>query len=608
MPARLPLSSLRLRLGAGLSPLALACALGAAAAQGVPPGPIPGPAHAQTPAQGQNPGQSQGSIQGSIQGSNQGSNQAPNQGSGQPAGAQAPVAPAPVAAESAPAAPGGPAQPASAPVAEAPVPAPAKKREHAPLVYARVSTDPVPTVAPGTFLDTLRMAERYQAFVEAGGWESLPADLVLKPGARNPSVPSLRHHLTLTGDLPADAAPSDRFDPPLVAAVKAFQARHGLPETGILGRQTLAALNVPASVRQRQLAASANRLMGSNFPFGERYVIVNIPSATVEAVERGQVTRRYVAVVGSPDKATPTIETRITDINFNPTWTVPVSVVKNEIIPKMRKDAGWLARNHIRILGPGGVEVNPTAIDWKGEKAVNYTLRQDSGFDNSLGQVRIDMPNRHAVYMHDTPAKSFFAREVRFHSHGCVRVGQVKEFVGWLLEGTPGPNGSGSNWGPIEIETGIAAGDRRDIKPTKPIPVAFVYLTGYATPDGRAHFRDDIYNLDSPSPPAAAAVPDVQTTGAITPRATPPKAIPAPMPSRAAEDAAPEPAALKPSALKPAALKPSAPKLATPKPATLNLLAPKPEARTLAPEGLPAPKALPGSKAFPAPKAWPAPK
>ncbi|WP_336485903.1 L,D-transpeptidase family protein [Methylobacterium nigriterrae] len=499
MPARSPWSSARLR--AGLSPLALLCALGAAAAEGTGPAPAP-PAAAAEPA-------------------------------------PAPAAAPPAAATATP-----------APVAEAPPPAPPRKpRPPVPLVYARVSADPVPTLAPATFLDTLRMAERYQAYVEAGGWESLPADLVLKPGARNPAVPSLRHHLTLTGDLPADAPPSDRLDPPLVSAVKAFQARHGLPETGILGRQTIAALNVPASVRQRQLAASATRLMGSNFPFGERYVIVNIPSAVVEAVEKGAVARRYVAVVGSPDKPTPAVETRITDVNFNPTWTVPVSVVRNEIIPKMRKDAGWLARNRIRILGPGGVEVDPTAIDWTGGKAVNYTLRQDSGFDNSLGQVRIDMPNRHAVYMHDTPSKSLFAREVRFHSHGCVRVGQVKEFVGWLLEGTPGPNGPGSAWGAIEIETGIATGERRDIKPVKPVPVAFVYLTGYATPDGRAHFRDDIYNLDSPAPPAAAAAADVQTTGSIGPRA-------APKPARAPE-AAPQPAPPRPETRRTAPVAPA---------------------------------------------------
>ncbi|MCJ2088746.1 L,D-transpeptidase family protein [Methylobacterium sp. E-005] len=404
-------------------------------------------------------------------------------------------------------------------------------REAAPLVYAKVSTDPSPTLTARTFLDTLRAAERYAAFAEAGGWERLPEDLArLKPGERSPAIPALRHHLTLTGDLPADAPPSDRLDPPLVAAVSAFQARHGLPDSGILGRLTLNALNVPATVRQKQLSASAARLMGSKFPFGERYIVVNIPSAAVEAVENGTVVRRYVAVVGSPDKATPPVETRITDINFNPTWTVPASVVKNEIIPQMRKNPGYLAKNHIRILGQTG-EVDPTKIDWAGQKAVAYTLRQDSGFDNSLGQVRIDMPNRFAVYMHDTPAKSLFAASVRFHSHGCVRVGQVKELVGWLLQGTDGPNGPGSTWGPIEIETGIADGERRDIKLPKPVPVTFVYLTGYATPDGKAHFRDDIYKLDTPAaePAATGAIPPASAGAAVKPAAgNPPsrKAIP----------------------------------------------------------------------------------
>lgn len=407
---------------------------------------------------------------------------------------------------------------------------PKRSREAPPLVYAKVSADPSPTLTPRTFLDTLRAAERYAAFAEGGGWERLPDELArLKPGERSPAIPSLRHHLTLTGDLPADAPPSDRLDPPLVAAISAFQGRHGLPDGGILGRLTINALNVPAETRQRQLAASAARLMGSKFAFGERYVVVNVPSAAVEAVDSGAVVRRYVAVVGSPDKATPAVETRITDVNLNPTWTVPVSVVKNEIIPQMRKNPGYLAKNRIRILGPGGSEVDPTKVDWATEKAVNYTLRQDSGLDNSLGQVRIDMPNRYAVYMHDTPAKSLFAASVRFHSHGCVRVGQVKELIGWLLQGVEGPNGPGSSWGPIEIETGIADGGRRDIKLVKPVPVAFVYLTGYAGSDGRAHFRDDIYGLDTPaSPPSIPAAPkaadpvsDVQITGAIGPRKVP---------------------------------------------------------------------------------------
>ena len=438
-----------------------------------------------------------------------------------------------------------------------------KSREPAPLVYAKVSTDPNPTLTSRTFLDTLRAAERYAAFAEAGGWERLPEDLArLKPGERHPAIPALRHHLTLTGDLPADAPPNDRLDPPLVAAIAAFQARHGLPDSGVLGRLTINALNVPAAVRQRQLAASAARLMGSKFPFGERYVVVNIPSAAVEAVENGAVARRYVAVVGSPDKATPPVETRITDINFNPTWTVPASVVKNEIIPQMRRNPGYLAKNHIRILSPAG-EVDPTRIDWAGEKAVNYTLRQDPGFDNSLGQVRIDMPNRFAVYMHDTPAKSLFAASVRFHSHGCVRVGQVKELVGWLLQGTDGPNGPGTSWGPIEIETGIADGERRDIKLAKPIPVTFVYLTGYATPDGKAHFRDDIYNLDTPAaePAATGTIPPAAAADAGAAKPTPATTAPATPRPGAAHDAKPVPAraaVARPAPARPAPAKPAA--------------------------------------------------
>ncbi|ACL59540.1 L,D-transpeptidase family protein [Methylobacterium nodulans] len=414
-----------------------------------------------------------------------------------------------------------------------------------PLVLAKISQDPTPTLAPSTFLDTLRMADRYQAIVQAGGWPGVPANLSLKPGDRNPAVALLRRRLAVTEDLAADAPASDVMDEALVAALKRFQQRHGLPDTGLLGPMTVKALNVPASTRQRQLAASASRLMGSRFPFGERYVVANIPSATVEAVERGTVARRYVAVVGKPDRASPLVETRITNVNFNPTWTVPVSLIKKDIIPHMRKDPGYLAKMHIRMLDGQGNEVQPTAIDWSTEKAVNYTLRQDPGFDNSLGQVRIDMPNRHAVYMHDTPSKNLFSRTARFHSSGCVRVAEVKGLVGWLLEGTPGPGGPGTVWGPMEIETGIATGERRDIKLAKPVPVTFVYLTGYATPDGRAHFRDDVYSLDGGSPAPGRPEPDVAATASIAPKPSP-KPWPKPAAGRAtastAAPAVPKPA------------------------------------------------------------------
>lgn len=482
-------------------------------------------------------------------------------------------------------------QPAVAPQASrgstVAAPAPKKSRAVPALVYAKVSEDPTPTLTPATFLATMRMADHYKALAEAGGWSQVPTGLSLKPGDRDPAVAALRGHLVMTGDLAANATHSDLYDETLVAAVKSFQARHGLPESGLVQRLTVAALNVPASVRQRQLAASAERLMGSKFPFGERYVVVNIPSATVEAVENGAVARRYVAVVGKPDKATPSVETRVTDVNLNPTWTLPVSVIKNEIIPTMRKNPGYLAKNHIRMLGPGGVEVDSTTFDWSGEKAVNYTLRQDSGFDNSLGQVRIDMPNKFAVYMHDTPSKSLFAGNVRFHSHGCVRVGQVKEFAAWLLQGTEGPNGAGSSWGPIEIESGIATGEKRDIKLVKPVPVTFVYLTGYATPDGRAHFRDDIYGLDTPGAPAPSAATDVVTTGSITPRAViKPARAGQPVPSTADLAPATQPIARP----KPAA--PPAPKPEAARQAPVARAVPRPASREpdLLPPGLVGPR------------------
>lgn len=464
-------------------------------------------------------------------------------------------------------------------------------RELPPLVVARMSQDTTPTLTSATFLDTLRAAERYQALVEAGGWPSLPADLAVKPGERNPAIPLLRRHLVLTEDLAPGGPETDQLDPGLVAALKRYQSRHNLPETGLLGRQTVAALNVPAGVRQRQLSASANRLIGSSFPFGERYVVVNIPSAAVEAVDHGSVARRYVAVVGKPERASPSVETKITNINFNPTWTVPVSLIKKDIIPHMRKDPGYLAKMHIRMLDAQGQEVQPTAVDWSTERAVNYTLRQDPGFDNSLGQVRIDMPNRHAVYMHDTPSKGLFSRDVRFHSSGCVRVADVKALVGWLLDGTPGPNGAGSAWGPMEIETGIATGERRDIKLAKPIPVTFVYLTGYATPDGRVHFRDDVYGLDTGKDTGKPA--DVAVTGALPkpgtakPGTSKPAAGTAGQPvAAAAQPAVTKPAAAKPTGAKPAAAKaPPAGKV----PAT-EQPAPKPAAKAR-PAEKPAPAA-----------------
>ena len=179
-------------------------------------------------------------------------------------------------------------------------------------------------------------------------------------------------------------------------------------------------------------------------------------------------------------------------VNLNPTWTVPTSIIKNEIIPKMRKQPDWLAKQKIRVLDNKGVEVAPTAIDWKTEKAVNYTFRQDSGAGNSLGAIRIGMPNKHAVYMHDTPSKSGFSRADRFLSHGCVRVQGVYDLAAWLLQGTPAENGA--TWDRVNL---TSVTDRLDVKLARPVPVIWVYMTGWASADGTVHFADDVYGVDT---------------------------------------------------------------------------------------------------------------
>lgn len=434
-----------------------------------------------------------------------------------PARAAAPKLPRAANVPALPAPKESPTPPATAPTGPAIDRAAAAAKPKAPPTEpVKLSDDPRPVLGPETFVQTMNAAERYRALVEAGGWSSVPNDATrLKPGDRGPTVAALRARLAAEGDLPEAERSGLAFDEPLVVALKRFQFRHGLEETGIVGPRSLVQLNVPASVRLKHLQASAARLLGSKFPFGERYVAVNIPSASVEAVERGAVARRYVAIVGKPDRPSPTVETRVTSINFNPTWTVPTSLIRKDIIPHVRKDPGYLARMKIRLFDNTGQEVDPGTIDWSTERAVNYTIRQDAGMENSLGEVRIDMPNRHAVYMHDTPSKGLFARDRRAQSSGCVRVSGVKGLVGWLLEGNAGPGGPGSSWGGMEIETAIAGGKRVDVRLGKPIPVAWVYLTGYALADGTVHFRDDIYGLDEPgAPPADSGRPAAQAKSA----------------------------------------------------------------------------------------------
>jgi murein L,D-transpeptidase YcbB/YkuD len=379
------------------------------------------------------------------------------------------------------------------PAQAAAAPKPKKVAPPPPPRETALSDDPRPTLQPDTFFATAKASERYSAIVDSGGW---PTDIAaIGPGTKGPAVVKLRKRLAIEGDLGAGEASGLAWDNGLTAGVKRFQGRMGLRQTGLVSGATLKAINIPARVRFNQLASSANRLAGLNFSFDDRYVVVNLPSTSVEAVENGHVAHRYLAIVGGPEHPSPEISAHIQAINLNPTWTVPTSIIKKEIIPRMQRDPGYLTRAKIRILDGSGKEINPKAVDWNTERAVNYTLRQDSGTSNSLGSIRINMPNKLAVYMHDTPSKGLFGADYRFLSHGCVRVQGVYDYAAWLLEGTSGPAGGG--WDKAAMQDKIKEGAPYSINLAKAVPVIWVYLTGWSNGEGPANFRDDVYNVDN---------------------------------------------------------------------------------------------------------------
>jgi murein L,D-transpeptidase YcbB/YkuD len=222
---------------------------------------------------------------------------------------------------------------------------------------------------------------------------------------------------------------------------------------------------------------------------GPRYVIVNIPAAQIEAVENGKVVSRHTAIVGKIDRQTPLVNSRINEIIVNPYWNAPVSIVRRDIIPIMRKDPTYLTDNNIHLLAPDGKEVDPTTVDWSTDEATKYRFRQDPGKINAMASVKINFPSPDGVYMHDTPEQSLFSQLMRFDSSGCVRVQNVRDLVVWLMRGTPG-------WDRQRLEDTIKTGVNTPVELADPTPVHFVYITAWSTGPGVVQFRDDVYGRD----------------------------------------------------------------------------------------------------------------
>jgi murein L,D-transpeptidase YcbB/YkuD len=299
----------------------------------------------------------------------------------------------------------------------------------------------------------------------------------------------LRKRLMVSGDLAQSAGISTAFDSYVDSAVKRFQTRHGLPADGAMGKYTYAAMNVSAQVRLGQLQTNLQRLRERAGNLGNRYVLVDIPGAQIEAVENGRVVLRHTAIVGKIDRQTPIVNSKINEIIVNPYWNAPVSIVRKDIIPLMRKNPSYLKDSHIRLFAPDGSEVDPLNVDWSTDDAAKYRFRQDPGSGNAMASVKINFPSPDGVYMHDTPQQSLFGKMMRFDSSGCVRVQNVRDLVTWILRDTPG-------WDRQHFEAAIKTGENKPVAVTNPVAVYFLYLSAWSTGPGVVQFRDDIYGLD----------------------------------------------------------------------------------------------------------------
>ncbi len=357
-----------------------------------------------------------------------------------------------------------------------------------------------PTLSKSNIAPLKAAIKHYQEIVARGGWKPLPM-VKLKSGTRHSGVALLRRRLELTGDLPASRGYSKRYGYYLEAAVQRYQARNGLTPTGITGRATILALNVPAKARLRQLRTNLARLRRLASSTASKYVVVNIPAAQIEAVDQDVVVSRHAAVVGKVDRRTPILRSKIHQINFNPYWHVPQSIVRKDLVPKARQYArhgkDLLSAYRIDVFAGGGRKLDPRKIDWNSPAVYGYAYVQQPWKENSMGFVKINFNNQYSVYMHDTPSKSLFGRNYRAQSSGCVRVQNVKQLVSWLLEANAG-------WDAAKVEEMKFTGIRKDVTLKQRTPVYFVYVTAWATKDGTVNFRRDLYGRDNVGPTASA--------------------------------------------------------------------------------------------------------
>jgi L,D-transpeptidase YcbB len=334
-----------------------------------------------------------------------------------------------------------------------------------------------------------RMLKVYNAVIRDGvNWPRIADGAPLKPGQSDPRVAQIRRILTMTGDSGGADNGSPKYDEQLAGAMRRFQVRHGLEAKGLIGKQSILALNISPEDRRRQIVLNMERWRWMPDSLGSNHFLVNIAGFELQRIEANAVVERMNVVVGAVATQTPEFSANMQYVELNPTWTVPYSIATKEMLPKLRSNPYAYADEF--VVFANGKIADWGSINWSSYGAGNFpfTFRQNPGSKNALGKVKFMLPNSHNIYLHDTPAKDKFANTTRAFSHGCIRLSRPADLAYSLL-------GDKLNMSRAVVDAIWADGRTKQVPLPEKIPVHLVYATAFATENG-IEFRPDVYGRD----------------------------------------------------------------------------------------------------------------
>lgn len=372
--------------------------------------------------------------------------------------------------------------------------------------------------------------QRLREIAAQEGWPSIADGPTLGLGDVDPRVPALRRRLLLGGyGAPTTDTQADHFDTELDSAVRLFQEEQYLEVDGRVGPATRGVLNIPVEARIDQLRANLERARWMLHDLPGDFVLVDIAGFRVHYVHEGVPAFTSRIQVGLPFRRTPIFRAQITHLTLNPRWVVPPTILKEDILPRLSKDPGYLARNRLGAFDASGNPVDTTSVEWSRARSGEIFLRQEAGLSGALGRIAIRFPNSHAVYLHETPHTGNFAAPRRAFSSGCIRVEHPFDLAERLLAGSP-------VWDRAALDAAVSEPETIQVDLPHPVPILLMYWTVDLRPEGRIGYKPDLYQLDGPTlvaldrPPDAAGNVDWMPLTVATDQASCPAGAAAPCP------------------------------------------------------------------------------